>query len=136
VKVKAPGQADIRELNIASKVTQMKARLNLEDLIREFELDTGGGITHRFFKLGSTMVWKLPSFATAPETVDEIMQSRIKGSQNLILDLRGNGGGYVVTLERLAGYFVEKDTEIATLKGRKPMKPQMAKAMGKDGYAG
>lgn len=136
VKVKAPGQADIRELNIASKVTQMKARLNLEDLIREFELDTGGGITHRFFKLGSTMVWKLPSFTTAPETVDEIMQSRIKGSQNLILDLRGNGGGYVVTLERLAGYFVEKDTEIATLKGRKPMKPQMAKAMGKDGYAG
>lgn len=57
-------------------------------------------------------------------------------SANLILYLRGNGGGYVVTLERLAGYFVDKDTKIADLKGRKEMKPQMAKSKGRDTFNG
>jgi carboxyl-terminal processing protease len=64
------------------------------------------------------------------------MSSRISGAQNLIIDLRNNGGGYVLTLERLAGYFVDKDTKIADLKGRKPMKPQVAKTRGKDVFNG
>ena len=82
------------------------------------------------------MVWKMPSFLMVPDQIDQIMKSRIKGSSNLILDLRGNGGGYVVALERLAGYFVEKDTEIAKLKGRKTMKPQMAKTAGENRFNG
>jgi len=64
------------------------------------------------------------------------MKGRVSRSPNLILDLRGNGGGYVVTLEALAGYFVDKDTKIADLKGRKEMKPQVAKSRGKDVYTG
>ncbi len=63
---------------------------------------------------------------------DGIMNGRISQSANLILDLRGNGGGYVATLEQLAGYFVDKDTKIADLKGRKEMKPLMAKFKGKN----
>ncbi|MDQ3321112.1 MAG: S41 family peptidase [Acidobacteriota bacterium] len=64
------------------------------------------------------------------------MQGRISQTSNLILDLRNNGGGYVVALERLAGYFVDKDTKIADLKGRKAMKPQTAKTRGKDVFNG
>lgn len=136
VKVLSPGAAEPRTLNVASKVTRMKTVLNLEDLIREFEIDSGERIEHRFVKIGSTSVWKMPTFAIPPESIDEIMSSRISGAQNLILDLRNNGGGYVVTLERLAGYFVDKETKIADLKGRKEMKPQMAKPKGKGGFAG
>ena len=78
----------------------------------------------------------MPTFAVEPESIDGIMQGHIRESGNLILDLRNNGGGYVVTLERLAGYFVDKDIKIADLKGRKEMKPQMAKTRGKDVYKG
>ncbi len=64
------------------------------------------------------------------------MAEHISQSNSLILDLRGNPGGYVVTLEELAGYFVEKETKIADLKGRKEMKPQMAKSKGKNIFKG
>jgi carboxyl-terminal processing protease len=136
LKVISPGESAPRDMIVESKVTTTKARLSLEDLIREIDLDTSGGVTHRFAKVGGTTVWKMPSFVIDPIQVDQIMQARLKGSSNLIIDLRNNGGGYVVALERLAGYFVEKDTEIATLKGRKPMKPLMAKTVGKDVYKG
>lgn len=134
--VQGPDAKEPRELNVASKVTAMKAVLSFNDLIREFELNGDDKVEHRFVKVGNTTVWKMPTFSVEPESIDGIMQGRISQSGNLILDLRGNGGGYVVTLERLAGYFVDKDTKIADLKGRKEMKPQMAKSRGKDVYRG
>ncbi len=134
--VQSPDSKEPRELNIASKVTPSKSVLNIEDLIRQFELNDADTIEHRFVRLGNTTVWRLPTFSVEPESIDGIMQGRINQSANLVLDLRGNGGGYVVTLERLAGYFVDKDTKIADLKGRKDMKPQMAKTKGKDVYRG
>ena len=134
--VRSPGSEEVRELNLASKVTPKKAVLNFEDLVREFELSDGEGVLHRFNKVGNTLIWRMPSFVLAPEEVDSIMRGRVSQSSNLILDLRGNGGGYVVALEALTGYFVDQDTKIADLKGRKEMKPQMAKFKGKDVYRG
>lgn len=137
VKVVSPGATAVKEMNLAAKTTTLKARMTLEDLIREIDLNSSsGGVTHRFSRVGGTIVWKMPSFVIDPNQVDQIMKSRVKGSGNLILDLRDNGGGYVVALERLAGYFVEKDTEIAKLVARKPMKPQMAKTAGDDVFKG
>lgn len=136
IKIQSPGDKQPRDLSIASKVSQLKAVLNFEDLLREYTLNDYKGVEHRFVKIGNTVVWKMPSFVTEPAVIETIMQERIGQGYNLILDLRGNGGGYVVTLERLAGYFVEKDTKIADLKGRKEMKPQMAKTKGKDVFKG
>ncbi len=136
LKVQSPGDKEPREMNLASKVSPKKTVLNIQDLIRDFELNGRRSVEHRFVKIGSTMVWKMPTFAVEPGSIDGIMQGRVSQSANLILDLRGNGGGYVVTLEQLAGYFVDKDTKIADLKGRKEMKPQMAKSKGKNVYRG
>jgi C-terminal processing protease CtpA/Prc len=91
---------------------------------------------HRYQKVGNTIIWKMPSFVFDPEQVDVIMRNKINSNAALILDLRNNGGGLVVTLEKLAGYFVEKDTKIADLKGRKEMKPQMAKTVGNNIFKG
>lgn len=136
LKVLSPGDTGPRDLNVAAKVHKSAARLSLEDLIRLIDLDTGAKIEHRFAKRGPTVIWKMPSFAIPPESIDEIMKNRVAGSTNLILDLRRNGGGYVVTFERLAGYFVDKDTKIADLKGRKKMDPPIAKTRGKDAFTG
>lgn len=136
LKVQSPGAEEPRELSLASKVSQQKAVMTLQDLFREIELDSAKSVEHRFVKVGNTMVWKMPTFSIEPGSIDGIMQGRVSQSANLILDLRGNGGGYVVTLEQLAGYFVDKDTKIADLKGRKELKPQMAKTRGQNVYKG
>lgn len=135
--VRTPGSPEIRELNIASEVKIEKAQLTFEDMIRDYEINSGsGGTEHRFVKTGNTIIWQMPNFQLEPSEIDSIMRGRVAGSSNLVLDLRGNGGGYVVALETLAGYFVDKDTKIADLKGRKEMKPQMAKFQGKNAYNG
>jgi len=134
LKVQSPNAAP-REMNIAAKLKQLKGTLTIEDQIREYEIGYET-VEHRFVKVGNTMIWKMPSFVLEPEMVDSIMQGRVGKAANLVLDLRGNGGGYVVALERLAGYFVDKDTKIADLKGRKEMKPQMAKTKGNDVFKG
>ncbi|MCY7377068.1 MAG: hypothetical protein LH472_14000 [Pyrinomonadaceae bacterium] len=136
IKVKSPDEKEPRGLNIAAKVKPLKALLNFADLVREFELSDGEGVEHRFVKVGGTTIWKMPSFIIDPTAIGSIMGGKLSQSESLILDLRGNGGGYVVTLEELAGYFVEKDTKIADLKGRKAMKPQMAKSKGKSIFKG
>ena len=136
IKVQSPDAKEPRELNIASKVIALKTVLDFSDLVREFELNSASKIENRFVKIGNTTIWKMPSFSIEPGLIDGIMKGKLSQSANLILDLRGNGGGYVVTLEQLAGYFVPKDTKIADLKGRKEMKPQMAKTKGNDVFRG
>jgi C-terminal processing protease CtpA/Prc len=141
--LQSPGQAP-RELDVAAKVRQLKrvlelagknANFDLNDYIRESE-DNDKFDRHRFQKLGNVVVWKMPNFDFEPEQADSIMADEVKNKSGLIIDLRGNPGGYVLTLERLAGHFFDHDVKIADLKGRKEMKPQVAKTSGKDTFTG
>lgn len=136
IKVLSPGTKEPRILDIEAKVITGKGVVPIEDLFRQYTLREAKGVEHRFVTVGNTTVWQMPTFAIEPTDADVIMQGRVRRSSNLIMDLRGNGGGYVVTLEKIAGYFVEKDTTIAELKGRKEMKPQKAKSQGGDGFKG
>ena len=77
----------------------------------------------------------MPSFALEPSDVDDIMNN-VKKHNALILDLRGNGGGRVDMLSRLLGHFFTEDIKIADRKGRKEMKPEMAKIRGKNPFTG
>lgn len=133
-----------REIAIAASVKQGKRVLDftggdsgtdINEYIRESEA-ADKLERHRFEQLGGVIIWKMPGFNFAPEQAETIMSDRIKGHSTLILDLRGNQGGYVVTLERLAGYFFDHDIKIADLKGRKEMKPIQAKAHGKGSFDG
>lgn len=141
--VQSPGQQP-RELDVAAKVRHLKrvlslvnsqATLDINDLIRESE-DDENFYRQRFQKSANVLIWKMPNFAFEPTQADSIMIDQVKGQSGLILDLRGNPGGYVETLERLAGHFFDHDVKIADLKGRKEMKPQLAKTRGKDTFSG
>jgi carboxyl-terminal processing protease len=88
-----------------------------------------------FIKSGSVAVWKMPTFSIDPESV-ELLVKKVSNSPNLVLDLRGNGGGLVDTLEKLAGYIFDKDLTIAELKGRKKLDPQRSKSRGSATYKG
>ena len=130
--VQSPGQPP-RQLEVMAKVRQEKrvidlgSTIELNELIRESEDADRLDNRHRFQKMGGVVVWKMPNFSLVPEDVDKIMNDHIYGHGALILDLRGNPGGYIMTLERLASHFFDREVKIANLKGRKEKKPMLAK---------
>lgn len=131
---------EARQLEIETKVTPLKTVINLNDSIDFNEAAREGdklanSNRHYFKDFGGAVIWKMPDFVYEPSSVDGLMKYAA-GKQTMIFDLRGNGGGYVVTLEKLAGYFFEKDTKIADLKGRKEMDPQLAKTQGNKVFKG
>lgn len=129
-----------KQLLIDSKITTLKRIVDLTETndvnesIREGERLRDLN-KHYFKEVGDTLVWRMPTFVFDPSEVDTLI-GKASEKRNLVLDLRGNGGGYVVTLERLAGFFFDKDVKIADLKGRKPMDPQMARSRGSKVFKG
>jgi carboxyl-terminal processing protease len=81
------------------------------------------------------IIWKMPQFDLDSREVDDQMR-KVSQFKSLILDLRGNGGGSVAMLERMTGFFFERDITIAERKGRKKMDPMEAKTRGKDVFMG
>ena len=132
--VQSPG-GEPRQLDVAAKMKQHKrvidlsggrtSSIDVNDYIRESEASYRRRY-HRYLRIGSVTVWKMPGFGDA-EVVDRLMNEHVKGSSALILDLRGNPGGSVPTLERLVSHFFDREVKIADIKGRKEMKPSIAK---------
>jgi C-terminal processing protease CtpA/Prc len=137
--IKPDGKKD--ELMIAAKITERKRVMDLTtggdiwDLIREDE-NAAHFYRQRYVEFGDDLlIWKMPDFELEEDKVDELM-SKVRKHKALILDLRGNPGGYVIALQRIAGYFFDHEVKIADRKGRKEMKPQLAKARGDKAFKG
>ena len=129
-----------QSLVVQAKITERKRVLDLTqgdifDLIREEENDAHFN-RQRYVEFGDdVIIWKMPQFELEEDQVDNIM-AKVRKRKSLILDLRGNPGGYVSTLQRIAGHFFDHDVKIADRKGRKEMKPQMAKTRGDKAFTG
>ena len=102
--------------------------------VREFE-NEAPLYKHRYYHSQDVVIWKMPDFSFDEATAKEII-GKVRSSKALILDLRGNPGGYVKTLEVFMGHFFEQDTKVAELKSRKEMKPLVAKTAGKNTFKG
>ncbi len=130
-----------REVIINTKIKRTKRVVDLtnsngfSDFLRELSEDNES-LDHRFIKTNNVVVWKMPTFAINPDQIGEIMDEHIKGSSALILDLRGNGGGYVKTLEQLAGFMFDKKVKIADTKTRKKSEASFADSENKETYKG
>jgi C-terminal processing protease CtpA/Prc len=105
------------------------------NLIRESESE-GRLRRHRTVELDdNVLIWKMPEFDLTEDKVDEMIDKARK-RKALILDLRGNPGGLVLTLKRLVGDLFDHDVKIADLKGRKEFKPMVGKSRGDRGFQG
>ena len=136
LKVISPGEQTPREIEVLSEMKRTPRSITFQTYFRLFDgFYEPENDKHRMQTVGGITIWRMPGFDFDPAQVDELM-GRVANSRALILDLRGNGGGYVKTLERLAGFFFDKDLKIADVKGRKPMDPILAKTRGKDVYGG
>ena len=92
-----------RTVEITPKVTREKQILDLNNdndfwkLVREQE-DGERDNRQRLANFGNTLlIWKMPEFAMTDEEVDRLIKDTRKYT-TLIMDLRGNPGGYVKTL--------------------------------------
>jgi carboxyl-terminal processing protease len=129
-----------RQLDVMANIKQGKFVTDLTgqdiwDIVREAE-DEDRLNRQRYAEADDKLlIWKMPNFAIAEGEVD-VMMGKARKREALILDLRGNPGGYVKTLEWFMGYFFDKEIKIADLKGRKEMKPQMSKPHGDRNFKG
>jgi carboxyl-terminal processing protease len=131
VSAQSPG-AQPRDLTIKAAVTKKPAvkEISLEFLEQFFDdeaRETMGDAT-RSSRVGDVGVWKFESFVIDPGTIDKLMDTVTKGATSLVIDLRGNGGGYIATLQRVVSKLFDSNVTIATVKGRKSSKPMAATA--------
>ena len=131
-----------RKVEVALRTKQEKRVLDLTtdadyyQMIRDEENEERLN-RQRYREMGDTlMIWKMPEFDMSDEEVDRL----IKPAQHhaaLILDLRGNPGGLVKTLQYLVGSVMDHDVTIATRKGRKSdLKPMVAKTRNSSLFKG
>jgi len=78
---------------------------------------------------------KLRTFEVDKNVIDSMMKE-IGSRKKLILDLRGNAGGFVTTEMYLTGRFFEKDVLVGTEVGRDSSKPRTASGSGDKAYKG
>jgi len=86
----------------------------------------------RFQEIGDPLIWKMPGFDLSPDEVDGFM-NKARTHKTLILDLRGNGGGYGDSLQRMIGDLFDRDVKVGDVQERKNIKPMIAKTRGEGG---
>lgn len=127
LSLQSPGETEPRPVEVLAKVTPGKAAVNWSDIYFRILREHGDVQNDRYIESGTDlMIWEMNSFSVSEDHVDTMM-AKAKKFKSLILDLRGNGGGYVKSLERLVGHFFDRDIKIADQKGRKETKPVLAK---------
>jgi carboxyl-terminal processing protease len=128
----ADGRA--RQFQIAAKVTKGKVVQDVgghDWYQRQIEADKDAELyKNRLAGFGEDLlVWKMPTFVLDKEKVNEAMDGARK-AKTLVLDLRGNGGGYLDTVTALLGNFFDRDVKVGDVKTRKEARPIVAKTRG------
>ncbi len=98
------------------------------DIIRDYE-DEMHFRRHRLVELENVVIWKMPAFNLSEGQIDDVI-GKARKRQTLIIDLRGNGGGYEKTLLRVIGNLLDHDVKIADIKSREKSEPLIAKTRG------
>jgi len=99
------------------------------NLIREEENREREGRIRTVEMGDELIIVKLPSFLFSDPRIGS-MVGEARKHKSLILDLRGNGGGSIDTLEALIGNMFDKDIKIGDRVGRGDHKIVVAKARG------
>jgi Peptidase family S41 len=130
-----------REMNLGAEVREHRRVYDLTaghddvwELIRESQ-SADDSLRSGFSEFGNDLlVWRYRGFGE-PNDVDDGLK-RARGHAALVLDLRGNPGGYATTLLRFLSGIYREPTTIATLRNRKETQPLFVKGSHDKAYDG
>jgi len=131
-----PGEEKPKTLAIKAKVKKRSVVITEDNFHMLF--DSSGEVGLDFIlstRFGSIAYLKLPSFGISPSDISSL-KGKFDDADSLVLDLRGNGGGRVDSLERLSGHMFDEDFVIATPKGREEFDPMKSESRGGDVFKG
>jgi carboxyl-terminal processing protease len=118
--------------------TQKVADLTGEEIwnfVREGENDERSRRVRVIEKGKDLTIVNIPDFTFEPDRAYDII-GKIKSSKGVVIDLRGNPGGYEESLARLLGGFFDHEVKIADRVGRKTLKPSVTKFHSSHVYTG
>ncbi|MGD0801682.1 MAG: S41 family peptidase [Terracidiphilus sp.] len=137
IQVLSPGPYMVLDLlNPAGE--HRKETVNAEVHYGKYGIDIGGSsqnssiekIMHlrrsRFFDIGDTFIWKMPTFLVPFPDMDTAAD-KAKKYKNLIIDLRGNSGGAEDTVKAMLGHFFDHEIKLGDRVTRKETKPVIIK---------
>ena len=128
--VRSPDQAEPREVEVLAKIERGANVVDWGDVFIRFLRERRDVGKDRAVEFGNELlIWEMTTFSTSEDHIDAMM-GRASKFKSLLIDLRGNGGGYTDALSRLTSYFFDRDVKIADQKGRKETKPLLAKTRG------
>jgi C-terminal processing protease CtpA/Prc len=143
VAVRSPG-GDGRTLDLASKVRQRSRIVDLtgadggrdiNQILRDGDNDRQD-VDGQYLEYGESIaIWKMPTFLIAPDDVHEMMK-HVRNHKALVIDLRGNGGGYVQSMLDLLKQVSRDSVVIGTVRARRKTTPLVAKSGGGAAFAG
>ena len=81
------------------------------------------------------MLWQMPNFYLDEYDLADIF-GKLKKHKALIVDLRGNSRGSANTLPHFAGYFFDSNMKLADRRGRKDLRPILAKSKKEKSFKG
>jgi len=127
VVVQTEGQ-EPRKLNLKAEVVKTGRAVNLTELRNRTrdEIESEKNIPIGLSINDDVIIWKLRGFNLTEGKVDEMMK-KVRTHKALVLDLRGNPGGAVKTLNRMVSYFFDKEIVIAEIKRRKKTEQEKSK---------
>ncbi len=140
--VQSPG-GQPRQVDVAAEMIRGKRILDLTqgediwDIVRRIE---NAAEEQRVVEVKNenetVLLWNMPTFSTTERELGRAV-GQISKCTSVVLDLRGNAGGYEDILSWLLGHFFEHNVTIAQPKGRKKsMDPIVAKTQGKKVFTG
>jgi C-terminal processing protease CtpA/Prc len=125
------------KVEIKSKVTQENVFLpSSRDLYLEVERNYNERTKQLFNdETPGLAIWKMPNFRLSDIKLEKMMD-RVEKNNSLILDLRGNPGGYVATMLQLASHFFAEEVIVGTVKERDGLKEMRLKPQNKNPFKG
>jgi C-terminal processing protease CtpA/Prc len=129
-----------RTLNIRAEVVNSQQLITWDNYWKE-TVDYESGLRlydHHSQAVGKDkdiLIWKLPAYNMTEHGVDAMI-NQAAGYKTLILDLRGNGGGYVSALDRMVGNVFDRDITIGSLQTRTGPDQMVGRSKGAKAYSG
>lgn len=131
--VLSPGEEKPRQVTVETKIEKTGGVITIRQWYERAAVKRGLFDSKKVFEFqqfgDELLIWKMRSFSVPDQFIDNAI-SKARGVKTLVLDLRDNGGGAVKVLQRMIGFFFDKEIKVFDEKRRKETKAVVAKPQG------